>query len=207
MKTIAQVTEELKASSEDILDKLTKYKSQDKSKIEKEKAINIYNTLGEYNSQETNSDTPRNDHNECITIQEHNKIIEELKAHYKQLLFEQKAEIKRIDDLLFYHEEDNKALRKEIKKLSTDLKETRKSCNQFKKLYNQAKMMSDLLAKKLAESSYIPKRREEYNTRKNVTINIQNFFSMGKSTKVLENELENILNLTTQEAKLINKKY
>jgi chromosome segregation ATPase len=201
MEKVTFTVEELKNIPEDVLNKLLAYTAQaeqeiQKAKDRKDQAITAYNELEEaYTLQKTlvrDQDTKiKSLENEFITIKDHNQIFNGLKAHYEQLLLEQKAETKRVDDLLFAQEEDNKKYRKETKELNEDLKTARKAANHWKDAHKKSQATGDLLARKLIEAGWTPKRKQK--TVRKTTVNIQNYFNVNNPTQTIEDQVEQVI--------------
>ena len=118
-----------------------------------------------------------------IPMEEHEKIVEELKNEYEERLENQKNEIKRLDDLLYSYEEENKILRNKCK----ELEKYKKAAEQYKKLYENAEATGNLLAKELIKIGYTLKRKQKDDK---ITINIQNYFEMNDSLKTIEDIFE-----------------
>jgi len=193
---------ELKSLPEDVLNKLLKFTEQAEADIakandRKDQAITAYNELeNEFKLQKTlvrdQATKIATLENEFITVKDHNEIFNGLKNHFETLLLEQKAETTRVDDLLFIQEEDNKKYRKEVKELNEDLKTRTKTSNFYKKQAKTAEATSSLLARKLVESDWQPKRKQP----KTTTVNIGNYFNINANSSI-DKQIEHVIEVAS----------
>ena len=156
----------------------------EKANATKTEAIEAYQELEEVYLQQKQFMQIQSDNiialsTDSVTRVDHEKMVNEIDT-----------ERKRVDDLLFSAEETIKEYKTEINELGKDLKTARKSATHYKQEAIKSEATSNLLARKLIEVGYTPKRQQPKRVKNITNVSIGTVINMNSSASEVEKVVE-----------------